>query len=162
FNSPSPRILMSALALLMMPALTSTSGVTSFCPSSAMRSRFTTSYPTRKMLWKPRFGKRRCNGIWPPSKPRIMREPERDRCPLCPRPEVLPMPEPMPRPTRFLFSLALRGDLNVDKFMCVSYSFALRARWPRLSLYDLDQVRHFFHHAADGRRIYPLHYLVQP
>jgi hypothetical protein len=28
----------------------------------------------RKMLVKPRFGMRRCSGIWPPSKPRIMRD----------------------------------------------------------------------------------------
>jgi hypothetical protein len=33
----------------------------------------------RKMFVKPRFGRRRCNGIWPPSKPRIMREPLRER-----------------------------------------------------------------------------------
>src|SRR5579863_6697453 len=51
------------------------------------------------MLLKPRFGKRRCNGIWPPSKP-LMATPVRAFWPLTPRPAVLPLPEPMPRPTR--------------------------------------------------------------
>src|SRR5689334_24067173 len=69
------------------------------------------------MLVNPRFGRRRCKGIWPPSKPRIMREPERERWPLWPRAEVLPMPLPMPRPTRFLFDVAPLGGLKVDKFV---------------------------------------------
>ena len=51
------------------------------------------------MLRKPRFGRRRCSGIWPPSKP-LMRTPERAVWPLPPRPPVLPLPEPMPRPMR--------------------------------------------------------------
>ena len=34
-------------------------------------SRLTTSYSVRKMFVKPRFGTRRCSGIWPPSKPRF-------------------------------------------------------------------------------------------
>src|SRR5262249_44556556 len=50
-------------------------------------------------LLKPRFGRRRCSGIWPPSKP-LMRTPERAVWPLPPRPPVLPLPEPMPRPMR--------------------------------------------------------------
>src|SRR4051794_31823822 len=54
------------------------------------------------MLVKPRFGSRRCSGIWPPSKP-LMRTPERAVWPLPPRPDVLPLPEPMPRPTRMRF-----------------------------------------------------------
>src|SRR3954452_19668640 len=54
------------------------------------------------MLVKPRFGRRRCSGICPPSKP-LMRTPERAVWPLPPRPEVLPLPEPMPRPTRIRF-----------------------------------------------------------
>ena len=29
-----------------------------------------------------RLGRRRCSGIWPPSKPRIRLEPEREPCPL--------------------------------------------------------------------------------
>src|SRR5882724_10938445 len=86
-------------------------------PSSTSRSRFTTWYSVRKILVKPRLGKRRCNGICPPSKPRIMREPERDRWPLWPRAEVLPMPLPMPRPTRFLFDVAPLGGRNVERLV---------------------------------------------
>src|SRR5208282_2185823 len=69
------------------------------------------------MLTKPRFGKRRCSGIWPPSNPRMLREPERERCPLCPRVDVLPIPEPIPRPTRLRFSFALAGLRIVDRFI---------------------------------------------
>jgi len=52
------------------------------------------------MVVKPRFGSRRCSGIWPPSKPTLWKPPERDFWPLLPRPAVLPCPEPGPRPTR--------------------------------------------------------------
>src|SRR5579871_3964215 len=118
-----------------MPALRSTSGVMVVSPSEASDSRFTIAYSLRKMLVKPRLGMRRCSGIWPPSKPRIMREPLRDRWPLCPRVEVLPMPEPMPRPTRLRFSDDFFGALMLDKFM-------------RLSLDNLNQMRHLLYHAA--------------
>src|SRR5271155_5401511 len=87
-----------------------------------MRLRLTTEYSVRKMLVKPRLGRRRCSGICPPSKPRIMWEPERDRCPLCPRVEVLPMPEPIPRPTRFLLLFAFFGALTFDRFVGISSS----------------------------------------
>jgi hypothetical protein len=63
---------------------------------------------------------RRCSGIWPPSKPRIMREPLRERCPLWPRVEVFPIPDPMPRPTRFRFSDDFFGARMLDKFMLFS------------------------------------------
>src|SRR4029077_17595429 len=53
-------------------------------------------------LLKPRFGKRRCNGICPPSNPRFWLLPERDHIPLLPRPAVFPRPEPGPRPMRFV------------------------------------------------------------
>ncbi len=48
----------------------------------------------------PRLGKRRCKGIWPPSKPGLMFPPERLFWPFDPRPAVLPRPEPGPRPSR--------------------------------------------------------------
>src|SRR6266404_8205443 len=64
-----------------------------------MRSRLTSANSSRKILLKPRFGRRRWIGIWPPSKP-LMRTPERAVWPLPPRPAVLPDPEPMPRPRR--------------------------------------------------------------
>src|SRR6516225_3089874 len=55
----------------------------------------------RNGLWKPRFGTRRCNGIWPPSNPRLNLNPDRDFAPLFPRPAVFPCPDPWPRPMRF-------------------------------------------------------------
>src|SRR5258708_15683706 len=105
----------------------------------------------RKMLLKPRLGMRRCSGIWPPSKPRIIREPVRERCPLCPRVEVLPMPDPMPRPTRLRFSVDFFGARIFDKFM---------ARF--LLLNDLDQMWHLGDHAADCRIVGALNHLIEP
>src|SRR5579875_69932 len=87
--------------------------------SAAMRSRFTIVYSVRKILVKPRLGRRRCSGIWPPSKPRIRLEPERDPWPLWPRVEVLPMPEPMPRPTRLRGALAFFGARRFDRFLAI-------------------------------------------
>src|SRR5215468_9828657 len=80
-------------------------------------------YSVRKMLVKPRLGRRRCKGIWPPSKPRSRREPEREPWPLWPRVEVLPMPLPMPLPTRLRLAVAPLGGLNVDKFIGTLYPF---------------------------------------
>src|SRR4051812_48304711 len=39
-------------------------------------------------------------GVCPPSKFTLTLAPEREPAPLCPRPEVLPVPEPSPRPMR--------------------------------------------------------------
>src|SRR4051794_13503522 len=115
-----------------------------FSPSPARSPTFTTEYSVRKILVKPRLGRRRCKGICPPSKPRIMREPERERCPLCPRPEVLPIPLPIPRPTRFLFEFAFLGARMFERFIVFLNSlvlfyprafalFVLRPRaWPAL------------------------------
>src|SRR6202023_1410756 len=115
------------------------------------RERFTTAYSSRKTFVNPRFGRRRCNGIWPPSKPRNKRAPERDHCPLCPRVEVLPMPDPIPRPTRLRFSVAFFGARIFDKFM---------ARF--LLLNDLDQMWHFGDHAAGRRIVGALPHLIEP
>src|SRR5271165_743306 len=115
-SSPSPRIFTGCF-VLMTPALRSTSGVMVVSPSSASRSRLTMLNSLRKMLVNPRLGMRRCSGIWPPSKPRIMRDPLRERWPLCPRVDVLPIPEPMPRPTRLRFSVAFFGARMFDKFI---------------------------------------------
>src|SRR6476660_9843020 len=52
-----------------------------------------------------------------------MREPERERCPLCPRVEVLPMPEPIPRPTRFLFEFAFLGARKLERFIAFPIGF---------------------------------------
>src|ERR1700689_4496103 len=87
-----------------------------------MRSRLISAYSTRKMLLKPRFGRRRCSGIWPPSKP-LMRTPERAVWPLPPRPAVLPLPEPMPRPTRMRF-------LREPALSAISLSFIVGFLYP--------------------------------
>src|SRR6202041_2333697 len=89
--------------------------------TEAMRVRLMTVYSVRKMLVKPRLGKRRCSGIWPPSKPRIRLEPVRDPWPLWPRVEVLPMPEPIPRPTRLRPVFALRGARRFDRFFAMFF-----------------------------------------
>src|SRR3954469_19290824 len=123
FNSPSPRTLIRSF-LLHSPAFTRTSKLMVFSPSPARSPTFTTEYSVRKMLVKPRLGRRRCKGICPPSKPRIMREPERERCPLCPRPDVLPIPLPIPRPTRFLFEFAFLGARMFERF--IRFSLLLR------------------------------------
>ena len=67
---------------------------------------------------KPIFGRRRCMGIWPPSKPAlILPLPARANEPLWPRPAVLPRPEPMPRPTRVRSLRAPSAGLSVLSFM---------------------------------------------
>src|SRR5437868_161457 len=88
-------------------------------PSMANFSKLMMVYSVRNTLVNPRLGRRRCNGIWPPSKPRNIREPLRERWPLWPRVDVLPIPEPMPRPTRLRFSEAFFGALKFDKFIVV-------------------------------------------
>src|SRR5882672_6725919 len=104
--SPRPSRRTPSLARRNTPprtkASTSTVSLVSRAPRSTaawMRSRFTSLSSSAKMLLKPRFGSRRCSGIWPPSKP-LMRTPVRAVWPLPPRPPVLPFPDPMPRPTR--------------------------------------------------------------
>src|SRR5882724_1227265 len=61
--SPSPRILRPASSFLRTPASSRPSGVIG--PSSLSRSpTLTTAKTLRKMLVNPRFGIRRCSGIW--------------------------------------------------------------------------------------------------
>src|ERR1700761_6948208 len=106
-----------------------------------MRPRLMTEYSVRKILVKPRLGRRRCSGIWPPSKPRIMREPDRERWPLWPRLEVLPMPEPIPRPTRFLPVFACLGARRLERFFAILSS--LNAGW-------LNQADSHFRPSSDA------------
>src|SRR6201996_3521728 len=91
------------------------------------------------MLLKPRFGRRRCNGIWPPSKP-LMRTPERAVWPLPPRPEVLPLPEPMPRPTRIRF-------LREPALSAISLSFIAKFLLSKENDLDRKPVPTFRDHA---------------
>src|SRR5574340_726789 len=119
------------------------------------------------MLVNPRLGRRRCRGIWPPSKPRIRRDPLRERCPLLPRVEVLPMPEPMPRPTRLRLAEAFFGARNVERFIIVSrFPFPATGSKPRLAglllfFHDLDQVWLFGCHAPERGCVLALDHLVQ-
>src|SRR6476469_7463740 len=109
------------------------------------------------MLLKPRFGKRRWSGIWPPSKP-LMATPVRDFWPLTPRPAVLPLPEPIPRPTRMR---RLRAPaLSAMSFSLISSilpayvggSITSRCSFCRF-LIDAHQMVHLVDHAAHRRRV---------
>src|SRR5271157_5623803 len=157
-NSPWPSTFTGDFLELTTPALRSSSGVISLSPRLASRPRFTTSYSVLKMLVKPRLGRRRCSGIWPPSKPRMMREPLRDLWPLWPRVEVLPMPEPIPRPTRLRFSVAFRGARKLLRF--ILYLSSRQLHW-LLATDNFNQMRDLGHHASDRGRVFALDHLVQ-
>src|SRR4051795_11780190 len=111
-----------------------------------MRSRLISANSTRKILVKPRFGRRRCSGIWPPSKP-LMRTPERAVWPLPPRPDVLPLPEPMPRPTRMRFLREPALSASSLSFIALSPYFRL------LLVHDTDEVLNLCDHAANRRGV---------
>src|SRR5271154_6402075 len=91
---------------------------------------------------KPRLGRRRCSGIWPPSKP-LMRTPERAVWPLPPRPACLPLPEPMPRPTRM-------RALDDPGLSLISFSFMAASL---LAVDDAHEMRDLGDHAAIGGRV---------
>src|SRR5205085_8914061 len=106
------------------------------------RPRFTSLSFLAKMLVKPRLGRRRCNGIWPPSKP-LMRTPERAVWPLPPRPPVLPAPEPMPRPMRKRF-------FREPCLGAISLSFIAYSLFP---VHDADEVLDLADHATGHSRV---------
>ena len=84
-----------------------------------------------KIFVKPRFGRRRCRGIWPPSKPILDEYPDRDFWPFSPRPAVFPKPLPGPRPTRFF--------LCVEPFAgCKLLSDSVINLLPDFELWTLD------------------------
>src|SRR6185369_7175578 len=95
----------SALRDTMPAALSAARSISATCRSCRSPVR-TSATSSRVGELKPRFGRRRCSGICPPSKPTLWKPPERARWPLWPRPAVLPQPEPMPRPTRWRSCLA--------------------------------------------------------
>ena len=74
-------------------------------------------YATLFLFLKPNLGRRRCNGIWPPSNPGLREYPERDWAPLCPRVDVPPLPDPSPRPMRFLLETDPLAGFKFDKFI---------------------------------------------
>src|SRR6202047_1858048 len=98
-------------------------------------------------------------------------EPEREPWPLCPRVEVLPMPEPIPRPMRFLFSFAFLGARRLERLRIAIVSslnageaaYALRRlacnfaltgvvllRRLRGLVYVTNEMGNFCDHATDG------------
>src|SRR5262249_12183612 len=106
--SPPPRILTGRLARARRFSARA-AGVTADPASKRSRSeRFTMSYSTRKMLVNPRLGMRRWSGIWPPSNPRMWREPGLGFCPFLPRPPPLPCPPPRAPPPPLAASVAPR------------------------------------------------------
>src|SRR5277367_3667734 len=107
-----------------------------------MRPRLTSLYLICTGGVKPRFGRRRCRGIWPPSKP-LMRTPERAVWPLPPRPDCLPLPEPMPRPTRM-------RDFDDPGLSLISLSFMAASL---LAVDDAHEMRDLGDHAAIGGRV---------
>src|SRR5712671_796170 len=130
-----------------------------------MRSRLISANSSRKILVKPRFGRRRCIGIWPPSKP-LMRTPERAVWPLPPRPAVLPLPEPMPRPTRMRFlrepALSAISLSFIVSFLYLRSMILTENRFPTfrdhapsilLLADDADEMLNLADHAANRRRV---------
>src|SRR5262249_38675411 len=104
-TAPSPRMRKPFFATLrMMPLSTSSCGPTFDPVSNFDRSLTLTveNFFLKIAFVNPRFGIRRCNGIWPPSKPRFWLLPDRDHMPLLPRAAVFPWPLPGPRPIRFV------------------------------------------------------------
>lgn len=77
----------------------------------------------------PLRGRRRRNGVWPPSKPNFMVP--LAFWPLCPLPAVFPLPDPIPRPFRFFFFL---GTLFLRSFsfkrLTVAGEEPIPATWP--------------------------------
>src|SRR3954466_1514318 len=107
-----------------------------------MRSRLISLSLSVNGTLKPRFGRRRCSGIWPPSKP-LMRTPERAVWPLPPRPPVLPAPEPIPRPMRKRF-------LREPGRGAISLSFIAFSLFP---VHDADEMLDLGDHAAGHWRV---------
>src|ERR1035437_3524558 len=148
-NSPAPRILSPSPGFLTTPSSTRRSRLNTSPSSFSRRPRLTMAHSFLKMLVKPRLGRRRCRGIWPPSKPRFCPKPVPARCPFDPRVEVLPWPDPMPRPMRLRAFFCPAGGLNPLRFI---------VELPLLHYFQ--QMRNLLHHAAENRRIGPLHHLV--
>src|SRR4029453_11232070 len=133
----------SALRDTMPAALSAARSISATCMSCRSPVR-TSATSSRVGELNPRFGRRRCSGICPPSKPTLWKPPERARWPLWPRPAVLPQPEPMPRPTRWRSCLAPGAGFR------------------ELSRIDAHQIADFFDHAAHRRGIGELDRVIDP
>src|SRR5690606_12594732 len=151
-RSPFPRMRTPSFTRRTTPAAFSVSTVMGVLASSlpastaaCTRPMFTSLKSLAKMLVKPRFGRRRCSGIWPPSKP-LIATPVRDFWPLTPRPPVLPLPEPMPRPTRM-------RSLLEPGLSLISLSFIELILLGSDLVHNADEVSHLGDHAANRRGI---------
>src|SRR5512145_2976198 len=129
-----------------MPACFSTSKSISSTPTAASSYRRTCAVSALVSETKPRLGRRRCIGIWPPSKPTLWKPPARDFWPLWPRPQVLPRPLPIPRPIRLAACLEPAAGLM---------------ELSRISTLTLDEVGHLVDHAAHLGSVGELNRMVQ-
>src|SRR5699024_1386999 len=114
FTEPWPNTLRPAFSFLTTPAPTNDSAEIS-APSSKRSfnvSKFTIAYFLRLILVNPSLGRRCHRGICPPTNPGLTPPPVRAFCPLCPRPDVFPLPEDIPRPTRLRVLRAPSLDSN--------------------------------------------------
>ena len=113
---------------------------------------FSTWYSTRPRFLKPRFGRRRCIGIWPPSNHDGILPPVRAFWPLWPLPAVPPSPvaEPLPRRLRRLRRARRRADVSKCH---VGSSYC--------DFLHLHQVADLEDHAPDLGRVVVLDRLLQ-
>src|SRR5882762_2327640 len=140
FNSPRPNILTRSLRETKPCSFSvskSTDDNVYFSVNACNTSRLTPTYSTRLGFLKPTLGTRRCNGIWPPSKPTFVLVPEREPAPLWPRVDVPPRPEPVPRPILFLFLVEPSAGFRLLKFMI-------------LNIFYRYQMINFTYHADDS------------
>src|SRR5499426_3612154 len=123
-----------------------------------MRPRLISLNALRNGLLNPRLGRRRCNGIWPPSKP-LTATPVRAFCPLTPRPAVLPLPEPMPRPTRRRALREPGRSASSESFIVFRPRLPLQGCMSRASaanvlfLHHADEVMNLSDHPSGHRRV---------
>src|SRR5579883_2986766 len=121
---------------------------------------------------KPTFGRRRCSGIWPPSKPGLtLPLPVRAYWPLWPRPAVLPRPEPMPRPTRTRARRAPLAGFSVFRrmFVCPMNVMTAIRQWnperllfsPRPSALDPHQIADLLDQPAHLRAVLQFAHVVE-
>src|SRR3569833_3127442 len=150
FSSPRPNILTKSLRDTKPCSFRVAKSIdlteccsTSFCKTS----RFTPTYSTRLGFLKPTLGTRRCNGIWPPSKPTLVDVPEREPAPLWPRVDVPPRPEPVPRPILFLFLVEPSAGFKLLRFMI-------------LDIFYSYQVIYFTYHTYNSRCCLNFHTVV--
>src|SRR5688500_11302127 len=150
FLLTSPRLTTLARFAVLGTSLAARSAAKSISPASSLSSWYSSTSAVSLLSFerKPIFGRRRCMGNWPPSKPAlILPLPLRANEPLWPRPAVLPRPEPMPRPTRLRSPRAPLAGLSELSFICL--------------LLDADEIVDLVDQATDLRAVLQLAHVVQ-